>query len=241
MQQQQHMPMYLKIKTYLLQEIKDGRYLPGDKILSENELKAKYGVSSSTVVKALTEMVYEGYLYRIQGKGTFVAKTKMNKTLNKILSFTEELKRKGFVPEIKLISVEEIFNKEITGYLGIKENEPICKIMRVRLADNEPLAVDTSYLSTKLLSKSEISELEKVQSLHSFLKNVKGFVPYRAKQHYSIKYCDQKISKLLEQDERQPNFFSTSITYTEDNLPLEYTESYIRWDRYTLEVDLTTE
>lgn len=233
-----YMPIYLQIKEDLIKEIKEGRFAPGDKIYSENELKKMYGVSSNTVIKTFAEMVKDGYLYRVQGKGTFVAKQKVNKMLNTTFSFTDELKRRGFVPTNQLVSVEETVDEDAAGYLQVNESELLLKIVRIRFADGEPIAVETSFLPTTVLSKEEALQLNQVQSLYALLKQTKGIVPDSAKEFYNIRYCDQTISRMMEQEEGEPNFFARRITYNSEMIPFEYTESYIRWDRYTLENNL---
>lgn len=233
-----HVPMYMKIKMDLTRNIKEGMFKPGDKIYSENEIKKIYGVSSATAVKAITEMVNEGYLYRIQGKGTFVSKPKLIKKMNTPLSFTEELKKRGIDSKVKIISVEEVVDENVAECLKVKENELLCKIVRLRLADGEPISVETSFFPTYILSKEDALLLEKVESLYALLKQVKNIEPFHAKQVYTIQYCDQVTSRLLEQQERQANFFAKRTAYTEDDIPFEYSESYIRWDRYSIEFNL---
>lgn len=73
-------PKYQQLKQALAEQIGAGRYHAGDRIASENELVRDYGVSKHTVLKALTELVNEGVLYREQGRGTFVADTTARKS-----------------------------------------------------------------------------------------------------------------------------------------------------------------
>ena len=74
------LPKYYQIKQFLLNEIAKKRYTPHTCIPSENELSKKFNVNKNTVVRALKELTHEGYLYRIQGKGTFVADFKNLRT-----------------------------------------------------------------------------------------------------------------------------------------------------------------
>lgn len=67
---------YARLKNLLLEKIVSGDYAPGDRFFSQNELMKKYGLSFSTVMRALEELVREGYLVRHQGKGTFVERVK---------------------------------------------------------------------------------------------------------------------------------------------------------------------
>jgi len=67
-------PKYIQLKEQLLSWIASGRYRPGDKLPSENELAEQFSLSRQTVRQSLGELVQEGWLAREQGKGTFVGR-----------------------------------------------------------------------------------------------------------------------------------------------------------------------
>lgn len=103
------LPKYEQIKQDLLQEIKDHKFIPGDKFYSEADIKRMYSVSSITAVKALNELTSAGYLYRIQGKGTFVSKAKVSQSVKfsdiELHSLDQE--------KVKVLAVEEGNDPEI--------------------------------------------------------------------------------------------------------------------------------
>lgn len=84
-------PIYLIIENDIKAAINNGSFKSGDLIPSENELKEKYNVSRMTVRQALNNLVNEGLLFRHQGKGTFVSNAKIEKSIQGIRSFTEEM------------------------------------------------------------------------------------------------------------------------------------------------------
>ena len=231
------LPLYYQIKKDIINRIKDKEYLYDEKIPSENNLKDIYNVSSITVKKALSDLVNEGYLYRIQGKGTFVAKPKISRHLN-LMSFTNELKEKGLKPNTRLIDFSTVSNEYIANILGLSADDLIIKVSRLRLADNEPMAIQTSYLSQKLISSVKTERFKNMTSLYDLLGEV-GIVPSEATEEYSIKILTEKSTyKMLDQKKDSPAFFARRITYTKDNLPFEYAESILRGDRYSLKVHL---
>ncbi|MEQ6361755.1 GntR family transcriptional regulator [Thermoanaerobacter indiensis] len=233
-------PLYHQVKEDIIRKIKEGVYKINEKIPSENELIKLYNVSSITIKKALSDLVNEGYLYRIQGKGTFVARPKISRILN-LMSFTEELKEKGLEPETKLLEFKVILDSFIAEKLNLNSEELITKIKRLRLADGEPIAIQTSYLPSKILTNLDAKQIEQMQSLYKLLETI-GIQPYAAREEYSISILNEKdLYTLLKQKKGVPAFSVKRLTFTKDNIPFEYAESILRWDRYSIEVELKSE
>lgn len=235
-------PLYIQIKEFIINQIESGEFKQGDKIYSENELKEMFNVSSTTVVKALNELVNEGYLVRIQGKGSFVSTPKL--TRNPInLSITEELKNIGIDLKTKILHIDELELPEVAKKLAVDDSEKLSKIVRLRYINkdgkHEPLAFMTSYIPTKYLSHENFHLFEKEDSLYKILESVSHLKPHRVKENYSIYLInDNEVAKHLEQSQNDPAFFVKRVTFTKEGLPMEYAESYLRWDRYIIEVEL---
>lgn len=230
-------PLYYQVKQDIILKIKNGVYKVEEKLPGENELQKIYNVSSITVRKALSDLVNEGYLYRIQGKGTYVAKPKITRLLN-LRSFTDELKEKGLKPSTKVLEIDTIVNGDIAEKLSINKDNKLTMIKRLRFADETPIAIQTSYISANILSKGDAERLEVVNSLYVLLEE-KGIVPDGAKEIYNIKILeDKEICSLLGQKKGTPAFSVNRLTFNEMNMPFEYAESILRWDRYSIEVEL---
>ena len=97
-------PFYLQVKNYIKSKILIGELVPGNPILSERELTEKFGLSRSTVRRALSELVFEGYLIKVQGKGTFVSKHNIEGELTKIAGIHSRESDKSFCSGYKNIS-----------------------------------------------------------------------------------------------------------------------------------------
>lgn len=108
------LPKYEQIKQDLLREIKNHTFIPGDKFYSEADIKRKYAVSSITAVKALNELTSAGYLYRIQGKGTFVSKSKVSQNVK----FSDIELHSLDSEKVKVLSIEEENQAEILKELA---------------------------------------------------------------------------------------------------------------------------
>lgn len=235
-------PLYIQIKEYIIEQINIGTFKTGNKIYSEKQLKEKFQVSSTTVVKALNELVNEGYLERKQGVGSFVSPPKFTRNPFN-LSITEELKNIGIELKTKILSVEELVLPNIANKLSVNETESLSKIERLRYINKdgkqEPLSLMTSYIPTKYLSHENFSLFEKEDSLYKILENVSNLKPYQVKETYSIYLINDKyVANQLKQVYKDPAFFVKRVTYNKEGLPIEYAESYLRWDRYVIEVEL---
>lgn len=230
-------PLYYQVKEDIINKIKKDDLKVGDKIAGEHELKDIYGVSQITIRKALSELVNEGYLYRVQGKGTYVAERKVNRLLN-LMSFTEEMRQRGFEPGVKLLEVEMIRDPLKAEQLEVSRNSNILKVKRLRLADGIPVALQTSYLSESILEIDDVKDFEKKKSLYKILTS-KGVVPYKAKEQYNVlKMDDKKICNMLNIKKGDAVFWVKRRTYTEDDKLFEYAESILRGDKYAIEVEL---
>ena len=237
-----HVPLYIQVKSHIIDKINDGTFKPGDKIYSENELKEKFNISSTTVVKALNELVNEGYLERIQGRGSFVSTPKLQRTPSN-LSITEELRSKGINLQTRLLEVEEVIEPEIAAKLDLSKETILCKIIRLRYIQKndsiDPIVLQVSYIPNHFVTMDDLKLFEVENSLYDILFQTRNLKPYRAKETYSIHLINNKnVAALLDQKLGDPAFEVKRITYTEDDVPFEYAESFLRWDRYTIEVDL---
>lgn len=233
-------PLYYQVKEDIINKIKDGVYNIEEKVPGENELQKIYNVSSITVRKALTDLVNEGYLYRIQGKGTYVAKPKINRLLN-LMSFTDEMKEKGIEPSTIILENKTIIDENISKKLEIGADGEITMVKRLRLADDVPIALQTSYMPASIFTSSDAARLKQVSSLYTVLKE-KGIVPHSAREVYNITMLEDKATyTLFKKKKGTPAFHVKRFTYNRDGVLFEYAESILIWDRYSIEVDLQSE
>ncbi len=230
-------PKYYRIEQDLIEAIKSGELKPGDKVDSESILKKKYNVSATTVRKAFTDLINDGYLVGIQGAGTFVAKKQMIRGLTSI-SFSDELLQQGYEIDTEVISIEEGLNFNISEKLGIQENEPIVCIKRVRYANGEPLAFHISYIDSQKLSLEEAQQVIMLKSFYKTLEE-KDIVPKWVHENYSIKEVnDPVISNIMKIKKGGAAFFAKRTAFDELNHIVEYSETYFNKDLYSVDVNI---
>ncbi len=242
-------PKYLKIIQDIKQQIKDGVFKPGEKIYSEGELKRKYGVSNTTVVRALQELVREGLLTRFQGKGTYVSKSFLNKEVifnefNRFPNYEEANfnRNKQLTEEAtKVISITEITDERIAGKLGIQPENRIVHFKRVRMFGDIPWAVQNNYIAKSNLLNVDFSDKDRFMSLSEELKKMYDFniLDEAMKERIRIEYPIQnpEHAALLEVEQMTPVYRVERFTYIPEDKPFEYIESFIRYDFYYVEIE----
>jgi len=230
-------PLYYQLTEELRENIENGEWPPNSLIPSETELCEKYKVSRGTVRQALSQLVQEGLLYRKQGKGTFVAEPKITQQLNRFYSFAQDMREKGLRPSSLLLQKEKILpDSYIKNILGLKEEEMVYKIMRLRLADEEPLILETSYLVEELFPDLDKEDVEKVSLYDIILKKYRIKIT-RAKETFEPILIDEFEAKKLKIPVGSPALLVKRVTYTA-GIPFEFRKSVVRGDKCSYSVEL---
>jgi len=233
-------PKYYQLMEIIKEMIRSDKLKQGMRIPSENELQEKYRLSNTTVRKAINELLHEGIIYREQGKGTFLAKARVDQELTKITSFTEDMLRRGLKPSSKVISVDVILPPpEVISSLILDKNEEVIKIGRLRLVNREPMAIQTSYLPYKLCPGIEKEDL--TQSLTVILRNRYNLHLVKAIQNLYPSLADDYESRMLKLSKGSPVLIAERISYLSNNRPAEFLKSVYRGDRYKFVVELRRE
>lgn len=232
-------PLYYQIYDLLKEEMENGTYLPGSQIPTEAELGERFSVSRITVKQAIQKLVTDGYLFRQQGKGTFVSKPKVNRKLSELISFHDEMLEKGFVPTSRLLELTVIPARSIVAQaLDIREGERAIQVKRLRLADDEVMAVQSSYIPYALCPELANRKDVLAGSLYKILKQDFNLVPATGHESYAAVVVRGGDAHILGVTEGSPAFSVRRFAYLADGTPVEYAESLLRADRYTLNVEL---
>lgn len=227
-------PKYYIVKKKIIEMIDQDEIGPDGMVPSERELMSMFEISRITAKKAIDDLVKEGYLYRIQGKGTFVKNDNMNQDLISITSCTDDIVRMGMTPSKKLISAEVVTPDQMRmRKLQLCPGDKVYKVTRVYFADNEPLNLTTAYLPCKLFPGIENYDFG-VSSIYQVLENDYGVRITKATRTIEAVLAMDEVSEILKIDEREPILLFRAVTYGVVNgkeIPIETFKSYYRSDK----------
>ncbi|WML45960.1 GntR family transcriptional regulator [Neobacillus sp. PS3-40] len=230
-------PIYYQLEELIKELIEKGELKPGDSIPAEREYAEKYQISRMTVRQAFTQLVNDGYLHRIQGKGTFVADRKIEQPLQGLTSFTEDMKARGLKPGNQLIHFEIIpATSQIATQLAIQEYGPVYEIKRIRLADDVPMALETNYISANLIKG--LTEQIVNQSLYAHIEGQLGLLIDHASQVIESSIANQIEAQYLKIKKGTPVMLIQRNTYLQDGTPVEFVKSAYRADRYKFMIQM---
>ncbi len=139
--------LYMKLSDTLAEQIMDGTLPEGSLLPSERALCQTHGISRTTVRQALQDLNQKGYIKSIHGKGTVVVRPQIRQELRSIYSFDEDMRRLDKNPETQIMDFVEIVpTGTIAELMQLPSGESVYRIMRLRLANDEPMLLETNYL-----------------------------------------------------------------------------------------------
>ena len=228
-------PKYYTVKRHLLTTIES--LAPGSAVPTERVLAAELETSRTTVRQALVELVAEGRLVRRQGSGTYVAEPKMDWPLH-LTSFTAQAAANGFTASTRLLRAErERADDIVAARLALTAGAPVWTIERLRLADDRPMAVETSHLSAVRFPQLS-RHMRREQSLYAVLDQVYGVVPVSAQEYISTAPASPREAGLLNTDTGAPMLVLGRHSMDAGGDPVEWVTSWYRGDRVTFVAEL---
>lgn len=236
-------PKYLRIEKEIKEMIRRGIYKPGDKIYSESELKAKFGVSSTTIVKALQNLVADGYLIRRQGEGTFVRKNYKFKKVyfNEEIPFLREGKdarKKNIKEHKKILFIKEITDLKIANKLKISEDDVIVHFCRLGYLNNIPWLLQNSYIPKSKLSGLDYKNKENFNSISRKLKESIGIDLIQLEFEEVLDFIyppDEKITEYLDIKKEVPVIRRKRLSF-HNYEPFEYAENFMNHEYYSIKI-----
>lgn len=231
-------PLYYQIQQILEERIDGGEWQPGMQVPSERELCEQFRVSRITVRQALSALANQGRLNRQQGVGTFVASPRIKQRLNRLTGFTQEMSARGQRPGARVLQLEVIpAPPAVARALERVAGDPTVLVKRLRLTDEEAVAIESAHLPAVLCPGLEQEDLEN-NSLYDLLGGKFDIIPAQAEQQIEALACPAAEARLLGVRKGAPMLHMFRVTYSSEGRPIEYTESFYRGDRYIFHVEL---
>lgn len=231
---------YMQIVNYYSDIIDLGKMDEGDQMPTEGEICELFNVSRITVRKALDALCQNGYIYKIQGKGSFVAHKKTGMQLNSLFSFSDEMRMMGHEPSTRLISHRIITpSKKVAKMLMLSGGQKVYVFERLRCADAVPMALELVHLPFHRFPGVENQDI--TGSLYKLLSEQYGCERNRAEQSIRADLAGQHTAKVLEIKSGAPVLYITRVTFERTGIPFEYVESTYRGDKYVFNVSLSVQ
>jgi len=164
-------PLYTQIKEALRAKIIDGTYVAHQQLPSESEMIAAFGVSRITVRQAINDLQKEGLLFKVHGKGTFVAMPNVSQELTHLQGFGEAMRRLGHETFSDVFGLKSVKGSAAAcAKLGVPEGAQVTEIRRVRYLNREPVSIDHSWVRHEIGSRLTEKNLRE-KDLFSLLEN----------------------------------------------------------------------
>jgi GntR family transcriptional regulator len=211
----------------------------GDKVPPERELSAAWGVARMTLRRALDELVGEGLIIREQGRGTFVTRPRMARHLS-MRSFTEEMRKQGRVPSSRVLDFRRIrAGVRQARQLRLPVGDPIVRFTRLRLADGEPIGLETTCVSAALVPGLQESDLD--GSWYERLTQKHGLRIVHGTSMIEPANLTEREASFLQTVPGKPAFRIETSTFGDTGGVIDFEVDVYRGDRYRLTADLRPE
>lgn len=204
---------------------------PGSPLPSERELAERFELARMTVRGEVDRLAAEGLVYRIHGRGTFVAEPRVAQAMA-FSSFSEDMRARGLTPG-SLVRAQSLTEADgfLAGALALVPGAPVFRLDRVRTADGDPLAVEQAFLPAERLPGIDAIDFG-VASLFEVLAERYGVCLREAHQRVVAVAIEGDDAGVLGAEEGQPGLSFHTLARDEDGRPAYYAVSLYRGDRY---------
>lgn len=234
---QSALPIYVQIANDLRQKIQQGVYRAGDKLPSQKQLGAQFGVNRHTVRQAFDLLKDEGLLRIDRGLGAFIADAPIQYPIGKRVRYNESLQAQGRASEYKLLqTLEKPADEKIAHYLALEIGKPVAQVDLLGLADNRPLIVSTSYFPLWRFPEL-LQHFQQARSISRLMKDVYGCDHIRQRTYVSTRSVRPQDAKLLQVPLNQAILLVQAVNVDQTDAVIEYTVTRFRGDGVELMFD----
>jgi len=216
-------PVYFQVQTEIRNKIENQRWAPGERIPPEREMAATYRVSVGTVKKAILNLVTQRYLYRIQGKGTFVAGTTLPRESLRYYRMLKDFSDREARLKIKFLNIDLKKGR----LLRIRPEQNLYELRRIFYLGKKPMVYSVSYLPCNMFPgfhESPVSLFEEI-TLYEALEKKYGVPTIYNRELFQAVPADAELAGLLEVSRATPLISIEMLSYTYKDKPYEYRRS----------------
>ncbi len=226
-------PLYQVVENHLRDLINTGTLVPGDLIPAEPKLASQLNVSQGTVKKAIDNLVWQGLLYRHQGKGTFVSRIDFNNSLFKFFSYGDQMGHDVRVRKQTTDRHLEQGSGDVRKLLGVEKDQELLYIERIGTVDGVPGFVEYSWWDANLVPGLENERVHIPDLFYALIEEKFNIPVIRAEETLTAEACDAYTAEKLQVKKDAPVVVLNRITYSTDNKIIEVRTSKGRADIFS--------
>jgi GntR family transcriptional regulator len=225
-------PLYTQIKEALRAKIIDGTYVAYQRLPSESEMMNAFSVSRITVRQAMNDLQKEGLLFKVHGKGTFVAMPKVSQELTQLQGFGEAMRLLGLETFSEVFGLKTVMGGKLAcSKLGLPEGTKVTEIRRVRYLNREPVSIDYSWVKHEIGSRLSEQNLAD-KDLFSLLENELGKPLHSADVEIDATSASEEIAERLHVVPHSPILRIERLTYSGLSTPLVFEYLHYRAETF---------
>jgi GntR family transcriptional regulator len=229
-------PYYQQIVDHVRSLVEKKTLREGQTFCSEGDISRALRISKMPVRQAFQKLRAEGLLIIAKGKKPVVGSGRVPWNFQQLRGFSEEMRRRGLVPSARVLGMETAEPAvEVAQALKLSPGERIYLLRRLRFVNSEAVALVTSHLPARLFAGIEKHDLEK-QSLYQVFEHVYKRKLRWAEETIGVTVATEEDAGILETSAGSPLLIIRETTYDTQNIPIEYSVSLLRGDRYTASV-----
>jgi GntR family transcriptional regulator len=232
-------PAYAQIEHRIVELIESGQLQVGDRLAPERDLARWVGVSRMTARAALAALADRGLLDRDVGRGTFIARAKLAHDLSNFGGFTEMARRQGLAATARIRAINEVPMPDgVARELALEPGASAYRIERVRLAGEEPLTLEDSWVPAERFPG--LLDHDVRGSLYELMRDAYDLAPVRAVERLEPALADEHNAAALGVARGDPLMLVERVAYTADDIPVEFARDHHRGDRARFVVHVST-
>jgi GntR family transcriptional regulator len=224
-------PKHTQIRETVRRRVLDGSYAPHSQMPSEAQMMQAFGVSRITIRQALGDLQKEGLIFKIAGKGSFVAKPKAFQHLSRLQGFGEAMAPSGYETFSQVLSMRTVPASDVVARrLKLAPGTPVTEIQRLRYLNRERISVDVSYFPPALGERLVQEDLA-TRDIFVILENDYGLPLTHADVQIEAISADETLARQLQIPEASPLLRIERLTHTKDQ-PIDFEYLYYRGDAF---------
>ena len=232
-------PIYIRVAEELEGAIRRGDHSVGDRLPTEHELAAGYGINRHTAAQAMNQLQSKGLVYRVKGRGTFVRPGRVEYRVAEKMSFSDSVARVGLQPSQRILGLRRVgAYGRLAERMRVPLGESLVAFERIRYAGEIPLVYGTKHLRESSFPGIYNALRKGCASVRALVRSRYGLEVYRARSTFEIEPADEENSRYLGVGLGVALLKVESLDTLEDGTPVEWGVSYFRGDATRVEVAL---